>query len=1163
VIAKGEEMKLLTHKILIVAILAGLAPTDNAAQIAPIQQGANELTSGALVEREISEGQTHAYRITIDAGEFLRVVARKKGVNVALELIGPDGRRIAKAERPDIDRGSEVLLATIEKSGEHRLTVSAAGKTTGGRYTLKIEELRKPAAPTSERVAAEKLFIDGERLLEQGKAESLRVALGKLEEALKLFRSLGDRDREAEALDNIGNVHAELRDRIKALEYYEQALRLYQEGGHRWDEAATLNKMGFQHHRQGAGGKAMDYYNQALKLSHELGDRRLEAVTLNNLGMVNSFLGDRPKALEHYRKSLSLRKELGDRAAEAQSLGNIGYAYMLMNEHQKALEHYEQSLEIKRNISDQRGEAATLTNMGDTYALWGEHQKALEFHRQALQISRRVGYRAGERDTLMNIGYVYSRMGDYQKALDCFHQALPIIRETRNQLGEINAILDIGWAYYSLGQTQKAIEHYEQALSLIRTMENPLAEAHALNLAGQAYWRLGEHEKAIECFNRQLSISRARRHHGIEARALNALGCAYRAIGQPEKALEHHTLALSLWRSAKDRLGEADTLDYIGHVYASMRQPRKILEYHSRALTLRREAGDQVDIRYSLFGLARAEYALGNLSQARDHVEAAIDIIESVRAKTVAQDLRSSFFAANQEFYESYIEMLMAMHARRPSESLDAAALAASERGRARSLLDSLIEARADIRQGVDLRLLAEERAIGQRLNAKEAYRIRLLSGEHTREQMAAADNEVEELLAQYQNVQARIRAGNPRYAALIHPSPLILKEIQRQTLDDETLLLEYSLGSARSFLWAVTRDSFASYELPNRKTIEAAARRAYNLLNVSHKRQYRRESELALIELSRMLLGPAADRLDKKRLLIVADGALQYIPFGALPSPHKAYKPHPLIIDHEIVSLPSASSLAVLRQELTGRQPAARTVAILADPVLQPDDERVRLAGAEAKSESVPENGDLLRSATDVGIISFPRLRGARREAEAILALSPEGKTLKALDFDASRATALSPELAEYRIVHFATHGLINNRRPQLSGVVLSLVDERGRSQDGFLRAHDIYNLRFGADLVVLSACQTALGEDIKGEGLVGLTQAFMYAGAPRVVASLWNVQDRATAELMTRFYEKILKEGMTPAAALRAAQVSMLKQMRWKAPYYWAGFLLQGEWN
>jgi CHAT domain-containing protein len=190
-------------------------------------------------------------------------------------------------------------------------------------------------------------------------------------------------------------------------------------------------------------------------------------------------------------------------------------------------------------------------------------------------------------------------------------------------------------------------------------------------------------------------------------------------------------------------------------------------------------------------------------------------------------------------------------------------------------------------------------------------------------------------------------------------------------------------------------------------------------------------------------------------------------------------------------------------------------------------------------------------------------RLRSSRVEAEGIAALVRESERLKALDFQASRATAMSEEMSHYRIVHFATHGLLNSRAPELSGVVLSLVDERGRSQNGFLRLHDVYNLKLGADLVVLSGCQTALGKMIRGEGLVGLTRGFMYAGAPRVVASLWRVPDKPTAELMNHFYKGMLVDGLRPAAALRAAQVKMSRGKRWQAPYFWAAFVLQGEWR
>ena len=329
---------------------------------------------------------------------------------------------------------------------------------------------------------------------------------------------------------------------------------------------------------------------------------------------------------------------------------------------------------------------------------------------------------------------------------------------------------------------------------------------------------------------------------------------------------------------------------------------------------------------------------------------------------------------------------------------------------------------------------------------------------------------------------------------------------------------------------------------------------------------------------------------MGKKRLLIVSEGSLQYIPFSALPvpekrvevsdrrvssSPRRRASSTPLIQGHEIVSLPSASVLGVLRRELGERRSAPKALAVVADPVFDKNDQRVRATiratvqpaeeqhQIEKDSKKTTRPSDLQRATKELGLTSFDRLVLSRREADLIAALASRGQPLKALDFAASRATATSPELGQYRILHFATHSLLNNQQPELSGIVLSLVDEQGRQQDGFLRLYEIYNLKLQADLVVLSACQTALGKEIKGEGLVGLTRGFMYAGTPRVVASLWKVSDEATAELMKRFYQNMLRDGLRPAAALRAAQVSMLKEKQWTAAYYWAGFVLQGEWK
>jgi CHAT domain-containing protein len=381
-------------------------------------------------------------------------------------------------------------------------------------------------------------------------------------------------------------------------------------------------------------------------------------------------------------------------------------------------------------------------------------------------------------------------------------------------------------------------------------------------------------------------------------------------------------------------------------------------------------------------------------------------------------------------------------------------------------------------------------------------------------------------------------------------------------------LLLEYSLGEERSYLWAVTATSFSSYELPPRAVIEAAARRCYELLTARNRyvkfetadekrervRQADAEYPNAAKLLSNMLLGPVAAQLRQKRLLVVPDGALEYLPFAALAVPHQV--PFvPLMVQYEVTSIPSASTLAVLRQELQGRAPAEKVVAVFADPVFDKTDERLtgnlsRIAGGHHVAPAVDE------------LPALPRLPYTREEAEAILALAPATSRKAALGFEANRNAAMSDELGKYRIIHFATHSFLDSMHPELSGIALSMLDRQGRSQNGFLRAHEIFNLRLGAELVVLSGCRTGLGKEVKGEGLYGMTRGFMYAGSKRVLVSLWDVQDQATARLMSNFYRGLLgPKRSSTAAALRAAQIATWRDGRYQAPYYWAGFVLQGE--
>ncbi len=1058
-------------------------------------QDARELKIGVPVERELAGGEAHTYRITLMAGQYMRAVVEQKGIDVIATLFAPNGQKFFEVDSPNGTQGPEPVSLITQAAGEYQLKVTSPDiKAAPGRYEIKVEELREATPRDSDRIEAERAFAEAEQLRAQGTGDSLRKALEKYEEVLKLWRTLGDQQR----------------------------------------EAYTLNEMGERYRELGEIQKALAYHNQAVSLWRVVGDRRQEGESLHNIGSDYQTWGDSQKALDHYQQALTLIRAVGDRQQEAIILGSMGAAYEYAGKLTEALDYGNQALELVRAQGNRKREAILLNNLGMSYSSVGEGQKALDYLNQSLSLLRGLGDRRTESAILGNIGLLYSRLGDTQKAFEYYNQALPLQRSTGDRTGEASTLHNISRAYQSLGDLQQAIAYRNQALTLVRALGDRYGEAFILHNIGTAYRDLGEMQKALDFLNQ----------------------------------------ALPLRRAVGDLRNEANTLDEIGATYSSSGKYDEAVPYLEQALSLQRQLGALSDEPITLAHLARVEQGRGRFTAAKTQIEAALNIVEGIRSKFVKQQLRTSFSAATREYYELYINILMQMHQREPLAGHDATAFGASERARARSLLELLTESRADIRQGVDRMLLERERSLQQQLNARSEQLTRLLNSKHTDAQETAARKAVESVLADLQDVEAQIRAQSPRYAALTQPQRLSLSDIQ-QLLDQDTVLLEYALGEERSYAWAVTPGSVKSFELPKRAVIEAEARRVYDLLVNKSDDLYL----AALADLSRMLLRPVADRLGRKRLLIVADGALQYMPFGALPVPtvnarSSAKVPYrPLILDHEVVSLPSASVVAVLRREVATRPPAPKKVAVLADPVFVKEDVRVKTRsedrsaaggnGTDKKTAAGPLVSDVKRSADDLGRAGFDRLPVSRREADLITALAPSGQSLKALDFAASRATATSAELSRYQIVHFATHGLLNNQHPELSGIVLSLVDERGEPQDGFLRLHEIYNLKLDADLVVLSACETALGKEIKGEGLIGLTRGFMYAGSPRVVASLWKVGDSATAELMQRFYRNMLSSGMRPAAALRAAQVSMWKERQWSAPFYWAGFVMQGEWR
>ncbi|MEO6724540.1 MAG: CHAT domain-containing protein, partial [Blastocatellia bacterium] len=579
-----------------------------------------------------------------------------------------------------------------------------------------------------------------------------------------------------------------------------------------------------------------------------------------------------------------------------------------------------------------------------------------------------------------------------------------------------------------------------------------------------------------------------------------------------------------------------------------------------------------------------------------------------------------------QEAYSIRVDLLMrqreqqlALATSGKPEALEVAArlsleaLQASDQARARTFLESMTEARAELRKDIPSDLLKREQDLQRRLNLKDEQQMSLFNGSNNtpeaarRQKAGGIAEELRALNVEYDQLQEQIRHAMPRYAELTKP-PVPTGDQIKQLLDDQTVLLVYSLGDKHSYLWTLTPDSLESYVLPPRREIEDKARNAYHWLTETERldqshierflqqviqadAKYWREAAV----LSQMLIGPVAERIGQKRLLIVGEGALQRLSFAALPEPPvrrgdvaagrrgggaagrlALAQPSPLVANHEIVYLPSISVLAAINKDRKMRQPAPKILALYADPIFSRDDTRLPAnqtpldnsspnAGGEGTAVSASEGvQQSLRETRLPGAkLELRRLQGTKVEAEYISSFVDPNSRLVAMNADANVNSVKAADLTQYRLLHFATHGLINNENPELSGLVLSLFDERGQRQNGFLRMYEIYNLKLNADVVILSSCESAGGKEVGGEGLMALSRGFFYAGAPRVVASLWTADDRATPLLMREFYHQLIEMHASPAAALKAAQVAVQKRPQFRSPYYWAGFVLQGDYK
>jgi CHAT domain-containing protein len=682
---------------------------------------------------------------------------------------------------------------------------------------------------------------------------------------------------------------------------------------------------------------------------------------------------------------------------------------------------------------------------------------------------------------------------------------------------EIDALLSIGKAYASLGNSQTALEYFKESLSQSQKFPNFRGESQSLFNLGEIYSRIGHQTFGLKYYTRALVLSRQISDDNEEARVLSAIGAMQESAAEYASAVRSLNEALALNRRMNNSKAEAQTL----------------------------------------YLLARVKAKQGTIEESLKDIEAALDITESKSYEIQSQTLRAAYAASTQQYYDLCIDLLMQLEGQRPGNGFATLAFQVSERRKARILYDLLAESSSNPYKS-DPKLLEQERSVRELLSAKMAYQMSILGHELKRTDAEKIAKEIDLLKLKYQELQAQKQVA-PKQSQPKLPN---LSEIQRE-LTDDTVLLEYALGADRSYVWAITSSSVSVSELPPSERIEKVANEFYRLLKSPSWPTSQPDADTANVTeywqqataLSRMVLEPVATELNKKRLLVAGDGVLHFIPFAALPAPYTG-EGRPLIADHEIVNLPSASVLVSLRRRNIDRQQPTKAVAVIADPVFERDDPRITLKTTEDRPR---RDYAVTRDAS----LRMPRLFYAEREASEIMALSPSKQSVAALGLNATREFVLSGQLNSYSVIHFATHGMNNSKDPELSGIALSMFNKSGEPENGLLQLHDIYSLRLSADLVVLSSCNTALGKNFPGEGPLGLTQGFMASGAQSVLSTLWKVDDEATAEFMRYFYKGMMQEGLRPAAALRNAQIEMRQQPQWQAPFYWAGFILQGDWN
>ncbi len=850
-----------------------------------------------------------------------------------------------------------------------------------------------------------------------------------------------------------------------------------------------------------------------------------------------------PEAIRSLSQAREVWHRLGLRAREAETLRQLGLAFSGSGGLLAARDAWDLTLSWYRALGDRR-QSLLLQDLGKLELRLGETESAIRHLEEARSLFEQEADERGLISTLAALGVASRRHGSFQSALESFETAVEHSRRLKDAKLEASVEVDRAALFLELDRTEEALSSYRRALNLYQGLADPEGAAWALRGVADTYIRANALDLAEEAVLKAITAVGTGGPSPVRVAALSSLGNVRRKRGDWAGARQAFEEALTVARAGRYRRDEAYNLTGLAYTFARGGEPQRGLELYEEALRIFREMESRSGEAMVLARSAEALRDLGRLNEAWQRADQALQSIEGLRAATNRQDYRLSYFGSRQEYYEIAMGVLLDLEAQKPRTGSASRAFTVNERRLGRELLEALSLAGRP-RAAADPALLADEQRLERSLSQVAS------------QDAPGTDDRLAAVIEDLQRVRGRIFAAG---AGLEKEVEIVnLEAVRAHLLDEDSLALVYALGGERSHLFEISRQSFRVHPLPGRALIQSKVLGYVESLQRTDKRSVARQASLAR-ELGDLLLTPAGDRLVAKgRLVVVAEGALQSLPFAALARPGE--KLQFLGESHEIVYLPSLSMLAGLRLAESHRPAHQGRLGVFADPVLDSDDERVQGLGpaAAAVSGLAPR---LQKRISAAAATPYPRLPGFQREVAALRTLwGEQGTSFVAVGFEASRETLLRKDWSGFDTLYIATHA-IGHRRPGLSGLVLSMLDARGRPQPGFVSGLEISRLSLPVELVVLSACETASGDRARGEGTLGLSWSFLQAGATRVVATLWQVNDQQTADLMIRFLELVRRDGLPPSAAFHRAQREAIGGPG-ALPRDWAGFVFIGDWR